>query len=25
VLGPYAKRGHISKSLLSHVSLLKFC
>jgi len=25
VLGPYAKRGHISRSLLSHVSLLKFC
>lgn len=25
VLGPYAKRGHISKVLHSHVSLLKFC
>ena len=25
VLGPYAKRGHISKQLYSHVSLLKFC
>ncbi len=25
VLSPYAKRGHISKSLLSHVSLVKFC
>jgi phospholipase C len=25
VLGPYAKRGHLSKSLLSHVSLIKFC
>ncbi|HEY6222549.1 MAG TPA: alkaline phosphatase family protein [Gemmatimonadales bacterium] len=25
VLGPYAKRGHISRVLHSHVSLLKFC
>jgi phospholipase C len=25
VLSPYAKRGHISKVLHSHVSLLKFC
>jgi phospholipase C len=25
VLGPYAKRGYISKTLHSHVSLLKFC
>jgi len=25
VLSPYAKRGHISKKLCSHVSLLKFC
>ena len=25
VLSPYAKRGHISKVLYSHVSLLKFC
>jgi phospholipase C len=25
VLGPYAKRGHLSHSLLSHVSLLRFC
>lgn len=25
VLSPYAKGGHISRSLLSHVSLLKFC
>ena len=25
VLGPYARRGHISKVLHSHVSLLKFC
>jgi phospholipase C len=25
VLGPYAKRGYISKSLHSHVSLVKFC
>ncbi len=25
VLSPYAKSGHISKTLLSHVSLLKFC
>ena len=25
VLSPYAKSGHISKTLLSHVSLVKFC
>ena len=25
VVGPYAKPGHISKQLNSHVSLLKFC
>jgi phospholipase C len=25
VLGPYARRGHISKVLHSHVSLLRFC
>ena len=25
VLSPYAKSGHISKTLHSHVSLLKFC
>lgn len=25
VLGPYAKRGHISHVLYSHVSLVKFC
>ena len=25
VVGPYAKAGHISKQLNSHVSLLKFC
>ena len=25
VIGPYAKRGHISKVLHSHVSLLRFC
>jgi len=25
VLSPYAKKGYISKTLLSHVSLLKFC
>jgi phospholipase C len=25
VLSPYAKAGHISKTLTSHVSLLKFC
>jgi len=25
VLGPYAKAGHISHQLNSHVSLVKFC
>jgi phospholipase C len=25
VIGPYAKKGHISKDFLSHVSILKFC
>jgi phospholipase C len=25
VLSPYAKQGHISKALHSHVSLLRFC
>jgi phospholipase C len=25
VVGPYAKPGHISSQLNSHVSLLKFC
>ncbi len=25
VLSPYAKKGHISKALTSHVSLVKFC
>ena len=25
VVGPYAKPGHISRQINSHVSLLKFC
>jgi hypothetical protein len=25
VVGPYAKPGHLSRQLNSHVSLLKFC